>query len=180
MASFDFGSVLPSVGFGLSMFNTGTSTMGAYQSALANNYAAEFTATTKGYQADLAAKKADIFRQLGETEREETLSQYRALREEQRAAYGASGVDVNSGSPLQVTAHTAATGVYEAQKAQYQRNLQAWEMDNTASGLQMEAAFTRASKQNPWLSASSAAIGGLTSAFNTYGSWNNLFTKKGS
>ncbi len=175
MASFDFGSIIPSVGFGLSMFGTGTSTMGAYQSALANNYAAEWNAAVKGQQADLADKKADIFRQLGETEREETLAQYRALQGEQRAAYGASGVDVNSGSPLQITAHTGATGVYEAQKAQYQRDLQAWEMDSTASGLRTEAAFSRASRQNPWLSAASAAIGGLTGAYQTYGNWRKLF-----
>ncbi len=117
MASFDFGSVIPSVGFGLSMFGTGMNTVGAYQSALADNYAAEWNATVKGQEADLAAKKADIFRQLGETEREETLAQYRALREEQRAAYGASGVDVNAGSALHIQGETAASGVYEAQKA---------------------------------------------------------------
>lgn len=171
MASFDFGSIIPSVGFGMSMFGTGMDSMGAYQAALAENQATEWNATVNEQNADLADKKADIFRLLGETEKEETIAQYRALGEQQRSEYGASGVDVNAGSPLLITSNTAATGVYEGQKSKYQRDLQAWEMDNTARGLRMEAEFARVNKRSPWLSAASAGVGGLTNAFATWGKW---------
>ncbi len=171
MASFNFGNVLPAFGLGMSMFGTGMSSVGAYQETLAQNRAAEWNATVKNQQADLAVQKADIFRQLGETERQETLDRYAALREEQRAAYGASGVDVNAGTPLHVTAETTEAGVYEAQKAKYQRDVQAWKMDTTAHGLRMEAEFSRANKRSPGMAAANSAIGGLTSAFSTWGRW---------
>ena len=172
MASFDFGSVMPLFGLGMGMFNTGISTQAAYQEALANNYAKDWNAAVQEQQAELAGAKADVFRQLGQTERQETLDQYAEIQSAQRSAYGASGVDVNFGTPLDVQAATASTGVYEAQKAQYQRDLQAWEMDNEKKSLLLQAQFNRDSKRNPYIPAATAAIGGITNAFSTYSNWN--------
>ena len=172
MASFDFGSFMPAFGLGMSMFGTGISTTAAYQEALAANYAAEWNATVKEGEAELALAKAGIFKELGLVERQETLDQYAEIQSAQRAQYGASGVDVNTGSALQTQAATAETGVYEAQKAQYQRDLQAWEMEAAAQSLKLEAQFSRTSKRSPWLSAATAAVGGLTSAYSLYSNWN--------
>lgn len=51
---------------------------------------------------------------------------YRRLASSQRAAYGASGLDVNYGSPLDVLADTYAEGEVSAMNLLYSGKLEAW------------------------------------------------------
>lgn len=51
---------------------------------------------------------------------------YRRLASQQRAAYGSSGVDVNSGSPLDVLAATDAEGEVSAMQLLYSGELENW------------------------------------------------------
>lgn len=154
-----------------SLGSTATATMGAYGSAMAENYSKQWNAQQARQGAALALAKADVFKKLGVTEKYETLQHYDALRSRQRAEYSAAGVDVNAGSALTNQVNTARMGVYEAQKAKYSRDLQAWEMEVEASNLNMTAVMNENSMRNPWLPATTAAIGGITGAFATYGSW---------
>jgi hypothetical protein len=107
----------------------------------------------------------------GSTEIEygDTLREYGTLRGDQRAAYGASGVSVNAGSAAAVQANTAAEGIYAGEKVRYQRNLGAWQMENDARNYDLEALRSRTGKVNPWVPAATAAIGGLTNMYSTYG-----------
>lgn len=158
-------------GFGLGAVGTGMSAVGAYQQAQAQNQANQLNALTYENNAQLAMIQAGTARQFGEQEYADTVTEYGRLRGQQRAAYGASGVDVNSGSAAAVQANTAAEGIYQAQKAKYQRDLEAWQLEQSAAGYQFEAAKARSNQVNPWIPAANAAIGGMTSTFSTYGNW---------
>lgn len=168
-------SMLTSFTGGLSI---GLSSGADYATALANNYAKEYNAITAEYAAEVATAKADTFRQLGETEKAEVLQTYQALQSQQRAEYGAAGVNVNVGSALTQQVATAKQGVYEAQKAQYERDMQAWEMDVEAQSQLMTAEMNRAAKANPWLPAVTSAVSGVSSLYGTYGSWQKQTTSQ--
>ncbi len=153
------------------MVGVGMSSYGAYQQAQSENYSRKWNSFMAGQQAELATAKASMFRSLGKQERAETLLEYSALRSNQRARFSSSGVNVNVGSALDTQANTAKMGVYEAQKAEFQRESQAWEMDMEARSHKLEQQFGMASQVNPWVPALSAAIGGTTSIYSTYGKW---------
>ncbi len=153
------------------MVGVGMNSYGAYQQAQAENYSRKWNSFMAGQQAELATAKASMFRSLGKQERAETLLEYSALRSNQRARFSSSGVNVDVGSALDTQANTAKMGVYEAQKAEFQRESQAWEMDMEARSHKLEQQFGMASQVNPWVPALSAAIGGTTSIYSTYGKW---------
>ena len=167
------GNVLSSLylGMGLGAIGTGISTAGAYRDAQAQNMANQLNAVTYQQNAELNRIQAATARQFGEQEYKDVRREYARLQGEQRAGYGASGVDVNAGSAAAVQANTAAEGVYAAQKTKYQRDLEAWQLEQTARQYDFEALKAKTNKVNPWVPASAAAIGGLTSMYSTYGQW---------
>lgn len=161
----------PYLGLGLGAVSTGISTAAAYRDAQAQNAANELNAQTYQQNAELSRLQAGVSRKFGEQEYTDTIREYRNLQGQQRAGYGASGVSVSTGSAAEVVANTAAEGVYEAQKTKYSRDLAAWQLEQEAAGYDFEATKLRNSYANPYLSASTAAIGGLTSMYSTYGKW---------
>lgn len=159
----------PFVGLMGASFSTGVSSYAEYQTALANNYSKQWSAIQDRAAADLASTKADTYRALGQQERFETEQEYDALRSRQRAEYSAAGVDVGTGSALTQQVATVRQGVYEGQKAQYERDLQAWEMDTQAANLRLSAQVNENSMQNPWYPAITSGITGLTNIYSQYG-----------
>ena len=166
-----FSGMSQAVGFGLGAIGTGMSAASAYRQAEAQNQANRLNAMTYEQNAQLARIQAETARQFGEQEYKDTIKEYGELRGAQRAAYGASGVDVNSGSAAAVQANTAAEGIYSAEKVKYQRDLEAWQLEQDAAGMDFEATKARAGVVNPLIPGASAAIGGLTSMYSTYGQW---------
>jgi hypothetical protein len=166
-----FSGGMQMAGFGLNAISTGMSAAAAYRQQEAQNQANKLNAASYEQNAQLARIQAETARQFGEQEYKDTVKEYGELRGAQRAAYGASGVDVNSGSAAAVQANTAAEGIYAGEKAKYQRDLQAWQLEQDAAGMDFEAAKARAGVVNPLIPGASAAIGGLTSMYSTYGQW---------
>ena len=64
---------------------------------------------------------------------------YRRLASQQRAAYGSSGVDVNSGSPLDVLAATDAEGEVSAMQLLYSGELENWSARQRAAAVKNQA-----------------------------------------
>lgn len=171
MGMMGFSGGVQAMGYGLNAISTGMSTAAAYRQAEAQNQANQLNAMTYEQNAKLARISAETSRQFGEQEYKDVVTEYGRLRGEQRAAYGASGVSVNSGSAAAVQANTAAEGIYAAEKAKYARDMEAWRLDQEAAGMDFEATKARAGHINPYLPAGAAAIGGLTSMYSTYGRW---------
>lgn len=156
---------------GVGMVGVGMSAYSAYQQAEAEKYSRAWNSLMAGQQAEIAKAKASMYRQLGKQERMETELEYQGLESLQRAQYSASGVDVNTGSALQTQMNTRKQGIYEGQKAETQREIQAWEMDMEEQTHRLEQKFGMVNNISPWMSGLTSAIGGTTSVYNTYAQW---------
>ena len=161
----------PLLGMGVGGIMTGMDSAAAYNQAQAQNLAAEWNANQMQQQAELSRIQAGRYREMGERNAQETLRKFRNLQGEQRVTYAASGVNVNTGSAAATQANTAAEGVAAANMDRYEMAVAAWEKDVEASNLEANAKFTKASKVQPWLPATSAALSGLTSIYQRYGIW---------
>jgi hypothetical protein len=95
----------------------------------------------------------------------------RQARGEMRANYGASGVDVNSGSAADVVADRAAWDEYERQQVVANSEREAWGHRMEADNLRQQAAMTRNTKQSPWLAAGTTALSGSTSLWHQYSTY---------
>lgn len=164
-------SLTPTLGLFGSLVSTGVSAYAQYQTGLANNYSKQWNAEASRVSAQIATAKAKAYTQLGVQEKAEVIQEYDALRSKQRSEYAAGGVDVNYGSALEQQVATTKLGVYEGQKAQYTRDMQAWEMTTEAAQHEMTALQNEASMTNPWLPAIQAGVSGVSGAYQQYGQW---------
>lgn len=151
--------------------NSLTAGYAAYNQALADNYSKQWNAMQANMSADAAESKARIFRQLAVTERFETEQTYDTIRQEQRSAYASSGVNVDYGSAIQVQAETAAQGVYEGQKAEYQRIAQAIDLENQAKASRLDAQFGMNSQRPAWMAGVTGFNNAISSVAGTYSGW---------
>lgn len=160
--------VLGLVGIGLGAASTAASSYAAYQQAQAQNQAAEWNASMMESNAQLADVRADQALERGEHNVALAKISGTQLIESQRAAYAGSGVKVDSGSALDVTAQQAGFNQYDQDMLRYNAELEAWGIKSEAANLRTQAQMTRATKQSPWLAATTTALGGATSMFNQY------------
>ncbi|MCC8190789.1 MAG: hypothetical protein LIP77_09190 [Planctomycetes bacterium] len=135
----------------MGMLSTMTSVAGAtlgvyqsYQNAQLQKLQAQVTADSLESQAAVKELEAAEALKLGELAMLEQAVQGRAAVAGQRVNYAASGVQVYSGSALEVAADMTAWNEYERQKIEYQANLQSWGLLNEAALLRQDAANTRA------------------------------------
>jgi len=116
-------------------------------------------AQAANYQAQVAANNAQMITQQGIVAAEQQQQKTAALIGGQRAAYGASGVDVNSGSSLDVQASTAMLGRLNTDTTLYNANVEARNATAQSALLSREATYDT---QAGWMNASSSALGGAT------------------
>lgn len=156
------------IGLGLGAFGVGMQTMNSYRQQQSANEAADWNARIAEDSARNRDLQADDAIQRGLSEA--SLQQLRTRKQigDDRARYGASGVDVNSGSPVDVAADTAAWGEYERQQVIANSEREAWGYRQEASNLRQQAALTRATKQSPWINAAATGISGTTSLWQSY------------
>ena len=76
-------------------------------------------------QAKYYAANADIAKQQAANQAAQEKDKYRRLAASQRASFGASGIEVNEGSPLDVLADTDAEGAVSAMQLLYGGQLEA-------------------------------------------------------
>ena len=104
----------------------------------------------------IAKADAKAVRKLGPEEAKQILRQGRRLEGRQRLNFGGSGVDVNSGTPLDVMAETIAETEMSAIRAIQSRNDQAASIERQGSAA---SALARAGAAGSILSGVSGAIG---------------------
>ena len=76
-----------------------------------------------------------------------------------RAGYGASGVNVNSGTPVEVMADYAAWSDYERQQIEYEAARKSWGLNYEAAALKSDAYNLRASQTSVSGSAIKSLLG---------------------
>lgn len=130
------------------LFGMASITMSAYQTvqnAELQRVEAELAADTLETQASRKELEAGEVLKIGELNQAEQVIQGRQDIAETKAGYAYSGVKVDSGSTLDVTADKAAWNEYERQKIQYESELESWGLQYDAALLRQEASNTRAS-----------------------------------
>lgn len=123
----------------------------AYSGAVATNKAAEYNAKRYEEEAAMAAEQG----LQAEAQQRAKTKQYVGA---QRAGYGASGVDVNEGTPLEVQADTERIGELDALTIQANTS-------RKVNSLQTAASASRASKTNPFLAAGSTILTSMATNF---------------
>lgn len=107
---------------------------------------------------DAYRQNAAIAAQQAKNQAAQEKDKYRRLAASQRAAYGASGLDVNQGSPLQTLADTDAEGDISVMQLLYGGKLEAANWRMRANTAKSSGAFSLAG----------GLLGGGSAAFRTY------------
>lgn len=151
---------------------------GAAYSAYSAGEQAKAQNKQAGFNAQVARNNADISRQEGKYAQAVSEINASNARKQashqigaQRAQMGASGAVVDSGSFMDVTMDTAASGEREAQALLQEGNLEAWRKENEARGYSSTATQHEMSKVSV-----GAAVGG--SVMNSVGSFGSMVAGK--
>lgn len=158
------------IGLGLSAMNMAASAQQSHQQQQAKNLAAEWNARlmeTKAAEYDLKAEDA---LQRGESEASVHILNARKARSSTASSYAASGVDINSGSPVDVVSDMAAWQEYERQQIIANAERTAWGHRSEANYQRQSAAMSRATKESPGLAAAGTALSGASGLWKEYGS----------
>lgn len=126
---------------------------------------ADAAAATATYNAQVARNAAVYEQQMGVIQAQQEQRKTAALIGRQRAMYGAMGVDVNSGSPLDIQADTYTFGKLNEAQALNNAQRRAWGLSTQATLYDYEAYND---KQAGKLNMLGAAIGGIGSISNRW------------
>ena len=147
-------AALPYISAAAAVVGTGLSAYGMYQNAQAQNAAAQNAAAQARYQSQVATQNATMAEQAAREDRYQGYLNSEAQKRktaqvisEQRAAEGASGAVVDSGSFMDVTLDTAERGTLDALALQHQGDIQAWKDEIQATNYTNQAALQSASAE---------------------------------
>lgn len=159
------------------------STAVAVQSASAQGKAAEnqanYQAQVGENAARVAANNARLTRLQGDEAAQQEQKHTGQQLGAQRAAFGASGVDPNSGSALGIQVDTAAAGGLSAENIRYNSLLRGMSLaQDSATGLS-NAGATRIAGQNAFRQGQTGALGAGLSGASSFGSKWDSFQKAG-
>ena len=121
---------------------------GGVQTARAQKAAGEYQAQVDEQNAKIGRQQADQARQIGNMEEERQMRRVRAAVATQRAAQAANGLDVNSGTALDLQAETAGFGAADALNIRSNALRQAWGFEVGAVNDINSASAARAGGRN--------------------------------
>lgn len=156
-----------------SLTASATGAYGTYQAAKAENKAAEYNASIMGANADLAEIQAKNAEEAGALEEKQHRQKVSQLIGKQRAAFGASGAVVDTGSALDVTADTAALGEMDAMTIRKNTRNAAWGYRTQGRSYQQQAKLARLGKRNTLLYGGSTLLTGMSKLMDQY-TWATL------
>lgn len=121
---------------------------GGVQTARAQKAAGEYQAQVDEQNAKIGRQQADQARQIGNMEEERQMRRVRAAVATQRAAQAANGLDINSGTALDLQAETAGFGAADALNIRANAIRQAWGFEVGAVNDINSASAARAGGRN--------------------------------
>ena len=114
------------IGAGASLLGTAVSAVGSIQSAQSQSAAAKYSAAVATNNATTAAYNAQAAEDTQAAKTQSIMRSYDQRLGAQRAALGASGVNINSGSALDVQSATVQNQTIDANASNYQGEESAW------------------------------------------------------
>lgn len=160
---------------GLPLFAGGLalSAIGSIAGGIAANKAAKYNAQVAANNAELSRRQAEDALEQGKAESQQYRLKAAAIRGRSAAAMAANGVDISSGSPLQVLGDQAATQELDALTIENNAKRRAWGFEVQASNFENEAALDKARGKNALaagaLGATSSLLTGAGYAAKTWG-----------
>jgi len=155
--------------------SSAVSVAGSIQNANSAKAQAEYQAQVNRENAKIAQQNADAERQQGIEEAR--LQRIKTLQNvaKQQTAMAANGIDITSGTPLDVIEDTAAIGELDALQTRYNYERRALAYESTAGNYMNQANLDMISGQNAYkanqLNALSSGLAGLTSAASVASKW---------
>lgn len=147
-------AALPYISAAVAVAGTAMSAYGMYQNAQAQNAASENASKQAQYQSQVAKQNADMANAAAREDRYQGYLNSEAQKRktlqvigEQRAAEGASGAVVDSGSFMDVTLDTTERGTLDALALQHQGDIQAWKDEIQATNYTNQSALQSASAE---------------------------------
>ena len=134
--------------------------IGTLASAGAQYQSAQYGKAMSEQNAKMAEQQGLASLRQGTLEQERIARRARQIQGQQRALYGASGVDISSGSPLEIQASTEYMAAQDKALVRYNAELKKW-------GFDVEAANYKAQAQQYGNMGKSAIVGGLLGAGST-------------
>lgn len=156
-----------------SAVGAGSSAIGAYYSAASQKSQLRFQAQMAELNAAQAEKAAQQTLRAGQFEEQATRMRTAQLKSTQRASMAANGIDLGSGSALQVLTSTDYMGEVDANTVAANAVRAAWGQRLDAVNMQNDALMARATASgiNPGMAATSSLLG---SAGQLAGQWYGL------
>lgn len=151
----------------LQWVGAGLAVVGGVQQARAAKAAGEAQAEADEANAKIGRQQADQARQIGNLEEERQMRRVRAAVATQRATQAANGLDVNSGTALDLQAETAGFGAADALNTRSNAIRQAWGFEVGAVNDLNSASAARAAGRN---SATGTMLTTASNAFTSFGS----------
>lgn len=136
------------ISLGATAAGAGVSAIGVSQQASANAASARYSAQVARNNEIIAGGNAEAAQAAGRSKAEAQDYKTRFLIGEQKVNQAASGVDVNSGSPLAVRASTAELGRLDALTLLYNADKEAVGFKNKANEFQSESVLQEAKAKN--------------------------------
>lgn len=165
------------IGTAVSIIGTGVSMYGASQQADAQQKAANYQAQVARNNAQVASQNAQAVQDQAAVKAKQDLRVSTMRASAQRAALGASGVALDSGSAMDVTAATAGAGMQTAQNDTYQGQLSARSYLAQASNYDATAGLDTIAGQNAGsagqIAMASSFLGGASQVSSKWSSWQN-------
>lgn len=147
------------IGLGLAAVGTATQVRGQVKAGRAAKEAGEAEAGRLEYNARIAEAQGDDALLRGTEEEQRFRSTVRGLIGSQRAAFAAQGVDVASGSAVDVQADAAYLGELDALTIRSNAQREAWGFRHSAQDLRMGAEVARRGGQSAATASRYAAAG---------------------
>jgi hypothetical protein len=150
-----FAPVVGAVGLGMQV-------IGQVKEAKAQNQALDYNARVAEQNAQLSQMQADDANRRGEEDARRQRAKAAALRSDQRAAFAASGVMVDSTSALDVLEDAARWGEDDAQTLKLNASKEAWGYRLQGANYADEAKMLKKSKVNPYWGAGGSLLTGAS------------------
>lgn len=154
----------------LTAVGTAVSTVGAIQQGRAAAAAATAQANAADQNAKISAKQAELAAQNGAREEREMRQRGAAIIGAQKAGYGASGLDIGAGSPLDILTDTRYQNELDSLNVRRNAANQVWGYQAEQTNYLNQASAARASARNARSTANLMAVGNLLTGATTLSS----------
>lgn len=152
-------AVIPIVAVAATVISTGVSVYGAEQSAHAQSQAANYQAAVARNNQITANSEADYATSAGESQQQSQAMATRALIGNEKAAQASSGLDVNSGSSVDVRSSAAALGTLSGLNIKSNAALKAAEYRAQAGSFGAQSALDTMTATNAGVAGNISAVG---------------------